>query len=208
MRACGCRHRTKSTPCPWQEVLFSLLRNKKARSKRDRASCKAFHDSASVMWQNQGTELGVSDLSCLSRHHSDQLAGLLTRFRRRRTRRRTLCPFIDLTLLYMPRRQKASTIFSFRRNGRHSTVENGLTQKGTGFIGLLKILSYAKPVIPRPVRRLVVGIRSLFAGFLFRSDGCFSFVGNGPRRPTFPTSWKSGQKHTPSCQPISSHVVA
>ena len=80
----------------------------------------------------------------------------------------------------MPRRQKASTIFSFRRNGRHSTVENGLTQKGTGFIGLLKILSYAKPVIPRPVRRLVVGIRSLFAGFLFRSDGCFSFVGNVP----------------------------
>ena len=49
MRACGCRHRTKSTPCPWQEVLSSLLRNKKARSKRDRASCKAFHDSASVM---------------------------------------------------------------------------------------------------------------------------------------------------------------
>ena len=80
----------------------------------------------------------------------------------------------------MPRRQKASTIFSFRRNGRHSTVENGWTQKGTGFIGLLKILSYAKPVIPRPVRRLVVGIRSLFAGFLFRSDGCFSFVGNVP----------------------------
>ena len=36
-------------PCPWQEVLSSLLRNKKARSKRDRASCKAFHDSASVM---------------------------------------------------------------------------------------------------------------------------------------------------------------
>ena len=131
-------------------------------------------------WQNQGTELGVSDLSCLSRHHSDQLAGLLTRFRRRRTRRRTLCPFIDLMLLYMPRRQKASTIFSFRRNGRHSTVENGWTQKGTGFIGLLKILSYAKPVIPRPVRRLVVGIRSLFAGFLFRSSGCFSFVGSVP----------------------------
>ena len=26
-----------------------LLHNKKARSKRDRASCKAFHDSASVM---------------------------------------------------------------------------------------------------------------------------------------------------------------
>ena len=83
-------------------------------------------------------------------------------------------------LLYMPRRQKASTIFSFRRNGRHSTVENGLTQKGTGFIGPLKILSYAKPVIPRPVRRLVVGIRSLLAGFLFRSDGCFSFVGTVP----------------------------
>ena len=39
----------KAPPCPWQEVLFSLLRNKKARSKRDRASCKAFHDSASVM---------------------------------------------------------------------------------------------------------------------------------------------------------------
>ena len=63
-----------------------------------------------------------------------------------------------------------------------------MTQKGTGFIGPLKILSYAKPVIPRPVRRLVVGIRSLFAGFLFRSDGCFSFVGNGLRRPTFPSS--------------------
>lgn len=30
MRACGCRHRTKSTPCPWQEVLSSLLRNKKS----------------------------------------------------------------------------------------------------------------------------------------------------------------------------------
>ena len=83
-------------------------------------------------------------------------------------------------LLYMPRRQKASTIFSFRRNGRHSTVENGLTQKDTDFIGLLKILSYAKPVIPRPVRRLVVGIRPLLAGFLFRSDGCFSFVGTVP----------------------------
>ena len=80
----------------------------------------------------------------------------------------------------MPRRQKASTIFSFRRNGRHSTVENGWTQKGTDFIGPLKILSYAKPVIPRPVRRLVVGIRSLLAGFLFRSDGCFSFVGTVP----------------------------
>ena len=39
----------ESTSCPWQEVLFSLLRNKKARSKRDRASCKAFYDSASVM---------------------------------------------------------------------------------------------------------------------------------------------------------------
>ena len=59
-------------------------------------------------------------------------------------------------------------------------MENGLTQKGTDFIGLPKILSYAKPVIPRPVRRLVVGIRSLFAGFLFRSDGCFSFVGTVP----------------------------
>lgn len=117
--------------------VFAFAATKKARSKRDRASCKAFHDSASVM-AKPGTELGVSDLSCLSRHHSDQLAGLLTRFRRRRTRRRTLCPFIDLTLLYMPRRQKASTIFSFRRNGRHSTVENGLTQKGTGFIGPLK----------------------------------------------------------------------
>ena len=30
------------------------------------------------------------------------------------------------------------------------------------------------------VRRLIVGIRSLFAGFLFRSDGCFSFVGPVP----------------------------
>ena len=95
----------------------------------------------------------------------------------------------------MPRRQKASTIFSFRRNGRHSTVENGLTQKGTDFIGLLKILSYAKPVIPRPVRRLVVGIRSLFAGFLFRSDGCFSFVGPVPPTAYFlSTATKSMQK--------------
>ena len=95
----------------------------------------------------------------------------------------------------MPRRQKASTIFSFRRNGRHSTVENGLAQKGTGFIGLLKILSYAKPVIPRPVRRLVVGIRSLFAGFLFRSDGCFSFVGTVPPAAYFlSTATKSMQK--------------
>ena len=98
-------------------------------------------------------------------------------------------------LLYMPRRQKASTIFSFRRNGRHSTVENGWTQKGTGFIGLLKILSYAKPVIPRPVRRLVVGIRSLFVGFLFRSDGCFSFVGTVPPAAYFlSTAAKSMQK--------------
>ena len=95
----------------------------------------------------------------------------------------------------MPRRQKASTIFSFRRNGRHSTVENGLTQKGTGFIRLLKILSYAKPVIPRPVRRLVVGIRSLFAGFLFRSDECFSFVGTVPPAAYFlSTATKSMQK--------------
>ena len=156
----------RKAPCPRQGIIFlPLLHNKKARSKRDRASCKAFHDSASVM-ANQGTELGVSDLSCLSRHHSDQLAGLLTRFRRRRTRRRTLCPFIDLPPLYTPQQQKASTIFSFRRNGRHSTVENGLTQKGTDFIGLPRILSYAKPVIPRPVRRLVVGIRSLFVDFL------------------------------------------
>ena len=98
-------------------------------------------------------------------------------------------------LLYMPRRQKASTIFSFRRNGRHSTVEKGLTPKGTGFIGLLKILSYAKPVIPRPVRRLVVGIRSLFAGFLFRSDGCFSFVGTVPPAAYFlSAATKSMQK--------------
>ena len=36
-------------PCPRQGIPFSLLHNKKARSKRDRASCKAFHDSASVM---------------------------------------------------------------------------------------------------------------------------------------------------------------
>ena len=35
-----------------------------------------------------------------------------------------------------------------------------MTQKGTDFIGLPRILSYAKPVIPRPVRRLVVGIRT------------------------------------------------
>ena len=57
---------------------------------------------------------------------------------------------------------------------------NDTVQGSVDFIGLLKILSYAKPVIPRPVRRLVVGIRSLFAGFLFRSSGCFSFVGSVP----------------------------
>lgn len=50
-------------------------------------------------------------------------------------------------------------------------MENGLTQKGTGFIGPLKILSYAKPVIPRPLLRPVSETRSLLAGFLFRSSG-------------------------------------
>ena len=68
-------------------------------------------------------------------------------------------------------------------------------QGSVDFIGLLKILSYAKPVIPRPVRRLVVGIRSLFAGFLFRSDGCFSFVGTVPPTAYFlSTATKSMQK--------------
>ena len=76
--------------------------------------------------------------------------------------------FLETTSLHPPQA-------ALRRFPRNDTVQGSVD-----FIGLLKILSYAKPVIPRPVRRLVVGIRSLFAGFLFRSDGCFSFVGPVP----------------------------
>ncbi|MFR6087146.1 MAG: hypothetical protein ACLUIX_07875, partial [Oscillospiraceae bacterium] len=76
--------------------------------------------------------------------------------------------FLETTSLHPPQA-------ALRRFPRNDTVQGSVD-----FIGLLKILSYAKPVIPRPVRRLVVGIRSLFAGFLFRSSGCFSFVGSVP----------------------------
>ena len=44
-----------------------------------------------------------------------------------------------------------------------------------------------------------------FGDFSEGGGVCFSFC---LRRFTFPSSWKSGQKHTPSCQPVSSHIVA
>ena len=94
--------------------------------------------------------------------------------------------FLETTSLHPPQA-------ALRRFPRNDTVQGSVD-----FIGLLKILSYAKPVIPRPVRRLVVGIRSLFAGFLFRSDGCFSFVGNVPPAAYFlSTATKSMQKTPP-----------
>ena len=74
---------------------------------------------------------------------------------------------------------------------------NDTMQGSVDFIGPLKILSYAKPVIPRPVRRLVVGIRSLFAGFLFRSDGCFSFVGTVPPTAYFLSTATKSMQITP-----------
>ena len=67
--------------------------------------------------------------------------------------------FLETTSLHPPQA-------ALRRFPRNDTVQGSVD-----FIGLLKILSYAKPVIPRPVLRPVSETRFLLAGFLFRSSG-------------------------------------